>query len=163
MKNDWTGNKNSIFTSIGASNHAEAPRHLHDYYATDPYAIDLLCAEEQFTGNIWEPACGEGHLSKRLLELGHNVISTDLFDRGYGRSGVDFLACTKSYGDNIITNPPYKYALEFCQHALRLLPTDGKLAMFLKLTFLEGKKRKVFFQKTPPVPCMFHLPASSVL
>lgn len=156
MQADWTGNQNSIFKTLGASNHTEAPRQFHDYYATDPKAVDVLLAEESFTGSIWEPACGEGHLSRRLEELGQAVISTDLIDRGYGQGGIDFLACTKSLGDNILTNPPYKFALEFCKHGLQLLPDGGKLAMFLKLTFLEGQKRKPFFQRTPPLPFMFH-------
>lgn len=163
MIKDWNGNKNSIFKTLGASNHTEAPRQLNDYYATEPKAIDILLAEETFTGSIWEPACGEGHLSRRLEQRGHTVISTDLIDRGYGKGSIDFLTCAKSLGDNILTNPPYKHALEFCQHALQLLSDGGKLAMFLKLTFLEGKKRKPFFQRTPPLPYMYHLLACCVL
>ena len=37
---DWTGNKNSIFKTLGASNHTEKERQNEDYYATDPEAIN---------------------------------------------------------------------------------------------------------------------------
>ena len=39
---DWTGNKNSIFKTLGASNHTDKERENDDYYATDPIAIDVL-------------------------------------------------------------------------------------------------------------------------
>ena len=51
---------------------------------------------------------------------------------------------------DIITNPPYKYALEFCEKAIDLVDTGYKVAMFLKLTFLEGQRRRKFFDKFPP-------------
>ena len=51
---------------------------------------------------------------------------------------------------DIITNPPYKYAKEFVEHALDISVDGVKVAMFLKLTFLEGKARKKLFEKYPP-------------
>lgn len=57
-------NQNSIFTTLGASNHALEEREQNDYYATDPKAVELLLELEQFAPVIWEPACGEGHISK---------------------------------------------------------------------------------------------------
>lgn len=50
--------KDSIFRTIGASNHTASEREINDYYATDPKAIDYLLMEEEFSCNIWEPACG---------------------------------------------------------------------------------------------------------
>ena len=32
---DWTGNYNSIFKTLGASNHTDKEREVNDYYATD--------------------------------------------------------------------------------------------------------------------------------
>jgi len=57
---DWTGDKKSVFVTLGASNHSDLPRQEHDYYATDPRAIDALLTIEKFYGNIWEAACGGG-------------------------------------------------------------------------------------------------------
>ena len=149
---DWVGTSKSIFVCNGASNHSKKERQEHDYYATEPKAMKLLLEEEKFNKKIWECACGEGHLSKVLEEYGHDVISTDLIYRGYGNEqSLDFLKCTFSNMNvDIITNPPYKYALEFTQKALKIVRPGRKVAMFLKLTFLEGKKRKEFFKQFPP-------------
>lgn len=149
---DWTGNQNSIYTTLGASNHTDKERQQHDYYATEPKAMELLLAEENFSPVIWECACGEGHLSKVLEEHGFEVISTDLIYRGFGDDEpLDFLKDTlEDFEGDIITNPPYKYALEFVQRALDSVQPGRKVAMFLKLQFLEGKSRKEFFLKNPP-------------
>lgn len=87
MKKDWTGNSKSIFSTLASSHHSDVEREKHDYYATDPIAVEHLLRLETFSTNIWEPACGEGHMSKVLTEAGYNVKSTDLIDRGYGKGG----------------------------------------------------------------------------
>lgn len=150
MGKDWAGNKKSIFVTLGASNHVEEEREKNDYYATQPLAVDKLLEIETFSTNIWECACGEGHISKVLENRGHVVKSTDLIDRGYGESGVDFLKQTNRFDGDIITNPPYKYAQKFIERALSLIPEKRKVAMFLKLQFLEGKGRKSLFLSDPP-------------
>ena len=142
--------KNTIYTTIGASNHSGTARKEHDFYATYPEAIDRLFEVEKFPDTIWEPACGMGHLSKRMIELGKKVHSTDLINRGYGTGGVDFLKATENPYGAVITNPPYKVALEFIEKALDISGEGTKIAMFLKLTFLEGKRRKPFFRDNPP-------------
>jgi len=149
MKN-WTGNSKSVYTTLGASSHSEEERERFDYYATDPSAIDDLFNREEFNENIWECACGEGHLSKRMLSYGLNVFSSDLIDRGYGEV-ADFLSIEwYEWNGDIITNPPYKYAQEFVEKSLSIIPIGNKVAMFLKLTFLEGQKRKQMFLINPP-------------
>ena len=67
---DWTGNKNSIFKTLGASNHTDKDRQNEDYYATDPIAAELLLEVEQFSGNIWECSSGEDHLANVFKEKG---------------------------------------------------------------------------------------------
>lgn len=150
MTKDWVGDKNSVYVTLGASNHTTNKREIHDYYATEPRAMDLLLAEETFNTNIWECACGEGHLSKRLIEHGYTVRSTDLINRGYGIGNVDFLQQNRPFNGDIITNPPYRYATEFVYKALELIPEGNKVAMFLRLLFLESKKRRELFEKYPP-------------
>ena len=59
-------------------------RQPNDYYSTDPKAIDYLLQHESLNKNVWECACGSGNLSKRLVQYGHNVYSTDIVYRGYG-------------------------------------------------------------------------------
>lgn len=152
MMKDWKGNYHSIYTTLGASNHSNKEREKDDFYATDPHAIDCLESEVKLPKVILEPACGAGHLSMRLEQLGHEVISTDKVGRGYG-SVKDFFSYTWMPQDCncIVTNPPYRFASEFVLHALNILPSNGILAMFLKTTFLEGQERwKKIFSKTPP-------------
>ena len=146
MKKDWTGNKKSIYTTLGASSHTKKEREQNDYYATEPKAARLLLELEDFN-NILEPACGQGHLSKVFEKYEKNVTSSDLIDRGYGMK-KNFFHYTEWNGD-IVTNPPYKYALEFAKHSLKIIPEGRKVALFLKLQFLESKKRKQFFLKYP--------------
>lgn len=158
MSSDWVGGDKSVYTTLGASNHTERERAERDYYATEPRATELLLAEECFHQVIWEPAAGELHMSNVLSEAGYTVVSTDIVRRIANVLPGDFLADAEALKDryigdidfDIVTNPPYKYALEFAQKALDILPDGCKLAMFLKLTFLEGKARKDFFSNNPP-------------
>ena len=148
--NDWIGNNKSIYVCNGASNHSQEERQMNDYYATEPKALELLLEKETFNPEIWECACGEGHLSKVLLDRGYTVVSTDLIDRGYGTGGVDFLKVNAVFDGDIITNPPYKYAQQFVKHALDIVRDGNRVAMFLKLTFLESQSRRQLFEKYPP-------------
>jgi len=151
---DWTGNRNSIFKTLGASNHTDKQREQHDFYATDPVAIDLLTKKVELPKQILEPACGSGCLSIRLEGLGHDVKSFDIVNRGFGMER-DFFSITEPpfSGDYaIVTNPPYKFALPFVLHSLELVPDGGLVCMFLKTTFAEGKGRyKDLFRKYPPL------------
>jgi len=61
------------------------------FYPTPPEGTRALLRVEKFEGTIWEPACGDGAISRELEAVGHTVLSTDLIDRGYGTAGVDFL------------------------------------------------------------------------
>lgn len=126
-------------------------REDHDFYATDPYVIDRSIDFFNAVGVtqescIWEPACGQGHLSKRLTELGYtNVYSTDLIDRGYGEQ-VDFLQ-SGMHGDVIITNPPFKLASAFVRHAHEIQRDGGFSLFLLKIQFLETEKRISLFRE----------------
>lgn len=146
---DWTGNSKSVYAPLGASNHSRQDRQSEDYYATDPIAIDVLLQQGgvKLKNPVWECACGEGHLSERLKQYGYDVYSSDLVDRGYGESVVDFLTVNQQWHGDIITNPPYKYAKEFVEHGLKIVDDGCKVIMFLKLQFLEGKARKELFMK----------------
>lgn len=146
---DWTGNSKTIYSTLGASNHTDKERAENDYYATNPDAINYLLLEgkAELSHKVWEVACGEGHLSKRLSEFGYDVKSTDLIYRGFGVGGVDFLSTYEPFNGDIITNPPYKYAREFIEHSLELIPEGNKVFMFLKLQFLEGIKRRSLYDR----------------
>jgi hypothetical protein len=119
-----------------------------DFYPTPQWATHALVDVERFEGRIWEPACGDGTMSNVLLRTGLPVDASDLYDRGYGDVGVDFLKQNREI-ENIITNPPYNSAEGFV--AAGLQQATRKLCLLLRLAFLEGANRqRTIFAKTPP-------------
>lgn len=124
-----------------------ADRQKDDFYPTPPEGTRALLAVETFDGPIWEPACGDGAMSRVLGDAGYSVVSTDLVARGYGTPAVDFLLEHEARAPNIVTNPPFKLAQAFAEHSLRL--TTGKVAMLARLTWLEGMARRPFFEASP--------------
>jgi len=126
-------------------------RIVDDYYATPLSATKAILDREILDGSIYEPACGEGHISKLLYQYypDSKIYSTDLIDRGYGDKQLDFLTYDfKNFKfDNIVTNPPFKLAQEFIERSLEL--SNKKVIMFAKIQLLESKQRKSMFEKTP--------------
>lgn len=118
-----------------------------DLYQTPPRATEALLRTETFTGTVWEPCAGYGAMSRVLEAHGLHVLSSDIMDDAYGQGGLDFLTATCSV-DNVVTNPPYRDAQQIIEHALGLV--RGKAAFLLKLTFLESRKRRPFFEEHPP-------------
>jgi hypothetical protein len=131
---------------LGAGNPMLPPR-SRDFYRTPAIATQALMTAEPFTGSIWEPACGDGALSKVLVALGHNVVSTDICDRGYGRPGVDFLSQNIALAPNVITNPPFSLAAEFATKACEL--ATEKIALLRRLGWLESQARRSMFETLP--------------
>jgi hypothetical protein len=151
LKKDRIGNRAANFSTIGANSHSTQERAAGDFYATDPRAIDALeyAGKLPQSAKIWECAAGRGALSEALIGRGYEVISTDLYDRGYCGGGTDFLQTTELSAPCILTNPPYSKVTEFCTHAIALGAEE--IYMFMKLQFLEGKRRyRELFSLYPP-------------
>lgn len=91
-----------------------------------------------------------GHIRDVLVSHGYNVTATDLIYRGVDDIKQEDVFNIKEFSGDIITNPPYKIALPILKHCLDIIPTGNKVAMFLKVLFLEGKERKKFFEENPP-------------
>jgi len=124
-----------------------------DYYATPYEATKMLLDTIKFDGNFLEPCIGGGHIAEIIKEYYNSeVFGSDLIDRGYPNTYVaDFL--THNFDrkfDNIITNPPYSLAQEFLEKGMEVINNKGKIAMFLKIQFLEGAKRREMFKRYPP-------------
>lgn len=128
-----------------------------DGYTTPPSVTEALLEAVKFRENVWEPAAGYHAISDVLIAHKKHVISSDI-KRWTRRTKIkqDFLTTKKCptfknhRSCDIITNPPFVRAAEFAEHALKLLKPRCKLAMILKLQFLEGQHRKDFFAKYPP-------------
>lgn len=125
-----------------------------DFYPTPAEFTDCLLATVSLARHIvWEPACGEGHISRRLAGHCRGVKSSDLYPRGFGVPGIDFLQAKRlpSEVTAIVTNPPYgELAEQFIRHALELLrPASGFLAMFLRNEYDCAKERMDLFREHP--------------
>jgi hypothetical protein len=119
-----------------------------DFFPTPRWATAALVDNEKFHGEIWECACGDGAMSRVFEEARSGVFSSDLYDRGYGEIGLDFLSPTRS-ADNIVTNPPYNCAEGFVASGMR--HATRKFALLLRLAFLEGANRaNTIFAVSPP-------------
>ena len=129
--------KESALAYVGHNSRGD--REENDFYPTPESATIALLQHQKFEGDIWECACGDGAISKVLLQHGYKVYSSDLIDRGYGSTGKDFLQSDLK-ADNIVTNPPFNLAAEFTLQAFKCV--KKKAVFFHKLVFLESKKRQ---------------------
>tara|TARA_R110000782_G_scaffold180864_1_gene271303 strand:+ start:530 stop:1012 length:483 start_codon:yes stop_codon:yes gene_type:complete len=103
---------------------------------------------EKFNGDVWECACGDGAMTEVIEMAGNRVYSSDLYDRGFGDTGINFLE-SDCRATNIITNPPFHSAEGFVASALE--KTEKKFALLLRLAFLEGARRaNTIFHVHPP-------------
>jgi len=122
-------------------------RQEFDFYPTPATAIEGLLLNENFKGSMWECACADGRITRKLEEVysDENIYSSDIRTENiYGMSGFDFLCPLEEFPnfcpvDNIITNPPYKYTTEFILRAKQV--TNHKIAFLLKLAALGGADR----------------------
>ncbi len=104
-------------------------RQPNDDYATPSWVIDALFEHEKFTGPVWEPAPGSGQMVEALRSHVDQIYSTD----------SNFLELDQN-AFNIITNPPFSLAEDFCHHAIEnTLENKGKVAMLLPSYFDNGK------------------------
>lgn len=122
---------------------AQAPLAVRgdDLYETPACAVRALLAVEPVPLCVWEPACGPGAIVRVLRESGRAVIATDLVDWGCpdAVSRRDFLLEREAPAGvpAIVTNPPFKLAEEFVEHAIGLVP---EVYMLMRGAFLEGQR-----------------------
>src|SRR3990167_7721432 len=121
-------------------------RQERDYYPTPPQTTEALFKGEIFDGEVWECACGDGRMSE-VIKKYNPVFSTDIEPQNYGDGQIDFLNPSLEISkDNIITNPPFKFAERFVEIGKKR--AKKKIALLLKLVFLEGIGRHKMFQDT---------------
>lgn len=129
-------------------------REDHDFYPTPKEAtialMDFLIFHNLISQNdtIWEPACGDGAMSKVLESYGCKVYSYDLRDSGFGRGGVDYLSRTINVPINwTITNPPFKISESFIKKAVLDSPNS---AFLVKSQYWHAAKRRILFENHRP-------------
>lgn len=134
-------------------------RRANDFYPTPPLATFVLgkyCPPPQ---NVFEPCAGRGNISVQLARMGHNVLSYDLNQYDNSLCSIntphDALITPKvDFADAVVTNPPYHKDLPR-KLAEKWVSEYEYTAMFVRLTFLEGKKRKQLFTNNPPSDIIF--------
>ncbi|BDU13652.1 hypothetical protein [Escherichia phage phiWec190] len=117
-----------------------------DYYPTPQKAINSLFSiidfknlkEEGFT--FAEPCRGQAAAIYRHFPEGSQYCELE--------EGKDYFSHVwENRPDIIITNPPFKLALEFLEKSLK----EADVSVYLlRLGFLESKKRRAFHQENPP-------------
>jgi hypothetical protein len=148
-----------------------------DYFPTPPWATRALIERifphlgTKFGGiipkpgdkcSIWEPACGEGHISEVLREYFADVTASDVHDHhSYPDFLIDFLNAEQpddriEGADWIITNPPFEEkALAFVERARDRAPN---VAMFFRSQWaVEGIERyeRLFRDAQPTLNAFF--------
>jgi hypothetical protein len=139
-------------TMIGGKSNQHG-RNAADFYATPPECTIALLDEFGwlFEGlSVWEPACGDGAITKVLRSKKYEVYSSDKYSRGYGLSKVDFLK-SEMWPQSIITNPPFNLAEQFIEKAVT---REVPFAMLLKATYWHAAKRNELFNRTRPLAVM---------
>lgn len=136
------------FGSWVAGGNSTEGRKKDDFYATPPECLMSLLSHYKPSGTVWEPACGDGAISRALQSKGIDVISTDLNDYGFGESGRDFLLESVKMADCVITNPPFNLAEKFIRKCHDLNVSD--FAMLLKTQYWHAAKRVKLFNEVRP-------------
>lgn len=119
-----------------------------DLYETPEELTNMILQFEKFEGNVFEPCCASGKMSRVLEKQGYVVISSDIREEDiYGKGGKDFLGFNE-LADNIMTNPPYSIGTEVVIHALEHY--SKKVIMLVRIQFLNGVERKKLYENYPP-------------
>ncbi len=147
-RDDVGGSGSSVCYVAGRSIVGDVPdgRPDDDFYPTPRPVTEALLEVESFGRDIWEPACGDGAICSVLKSNGHQVVASDLIDRGHGETGVNYFDVAKAPCKQMITNPPCVLAEQWVKHAKAL--KVEKFALLVKLAFLEGVERSRLLQDT---------------
>jgi hypothetical protein len=125
--------------SCQVQRHPLAERGL-DLYETPAVAVEALLRVETLPHVIWEPAAGRGAIARVLRAHGHAVIASDIVDYGGLHFVRDFLTepAMPTGCKCVLTNPPFRFAQLFIEHALKLSPL---VIMLARWAFYESERR----------------------
>lgn len=130
-------------------------------YFTPSWVVDCLLNIEREKARIgdfrsdgvYDPCCGDGRIVKALRGQDIYAGGQDINAHGFAPAGINFLsmASLPDGYSHIITNPPYggggKLAVEFIEHAIRLVePKHGLVAFLLRSDFDSAKTRAHLFR-----------------
>lgn len=153
--------------AVMASRRSPSSAATLDFFPTPPFATRALIEDIlkplgvwNRDDKVWDPCCGEGHMSEVLKEYYADVYASDVHDygKGYavgnfpGASGLmlaDRSECPWDRPNFIFANPPFLLAEQFLERALQ--ETKFGVALILRTAWLEGQERyRDIFSRTPP-------------
>jgi len=153
---DMANNLKDIYVGVKKT---DTNRRKNDFYPTPPLATYVLQKYVNLPHVIVEPCAGRGNISIELLRHGYDVRSYDLHEYDNSLCAItvdtDFMSLQKpSDAKGLVTNPPYHQDLPR-KIAEKAVNEYDFVAMFVRITFLEGKKRKKLFTNNPPSDIIF--------
>lgn len=120
-----------------------------DWYCEPASTVHAMADVEPLFGPGHDPCCGGGNIPKALISRGLDCAGSDLVDRGYGVIH-DFMGRDPwpfSYPAWMVMNPPFEHAVDFIDRAMTI--ARWKVCALVRLSFLEGKRRKPWFEDLP--------------
>lgn len=147
------GAEPAVITDAG-----ERAREAHDFYPTPPEPTWALGAAEAVHLRryplIWESAVGDGAMARELVAMGHQVIGSDLIDRGCGATIVDYLTLKAPLAPAAVTNPPFALAssranYQWITHGWQTLRLDY-MALLLPWQWAGAEALETIWARMPP-------------
>jgi len=112
--------------------------HKYDQCQTPFYALDPLLPYLPEKATVWEPASGEGNITRKLQLHNYNVIATDLL------AGQNFFDYEPENYSIVITNPPFSVKYKWIERCYEL----GKpFALLMQVDVLGAATAQRLFEK----------------
>jgi hypothetical protein len=143
---------------------AKYERVENDFYPTEEACTETLyefLIENRFieaAAPVYEPACGDGAISKVFEKHGHVVHSSDLFPQYDGATVKNFLTDDFMIDREtfitplVVTNPPYAmpWINQFMERMNDIAHNDGALCAMLMRNEVDcASTRRKYFEKSP--------------
>ena len=135
-------------------------RHPDDFYATPAWATRAFLRAFPHPGDsVLDPCCGDGAILDVVREMYPSTRTVGIeIDEGRAATAGEkhevvcadaLLPLPGSAGAAmILTNPPFRLAIEFITRALS--DSDGPVAMLLRLNWLASQKRATWMRANTP-------------
>jgi hypothetical protein len=146
---------------VTSQSRSEPKNSLDDFptppWATRAFIAHVLSSYAARSDLALEPTCNRGYMARPLAEYFETVLTSDIAFYGWtGQQQVrDFLESPSPGFDWLVTNPPYKTALNFIEQGLHLARKG--VAVIVRGAFPEGQERyRRLFSKNPPTVIAYY-------
>lgn len=154
--------------------------HQWEREALDHYVEPAWCSERLFEDPVFEgvttvvdPSCGFGTIVESASQAGFEACGSDLIPRWEEQLRVrcgayevsNFLdpswpGHVNGAADAIVSNPPFKHALDYAE--LALSRSSRVVALLLPANWIQGQRRSRWLSQTPLYKVLFICPRPSM-